>query len=231
MFRQKTHIKRRRLILVGVSAIALVALTASDAPARRSPFEPLSLFARALAFIELAYVEPVNQEQMVYGAIRGLADSLDPHSEFMDPEEYQLFLSDSEGRFAGLGVEVSTRDGWLTILAVFDGGPAANAGLEPGDRFLAIDGEEARDLRLYDAVRMIRGEPGTTVDVTIRREGYPVALERTLTRAFIELDPVELEVLDGGIACVRINAFQDGTARALRAALDEASMSKLLGEI
>jgi carboxyl-terminal processing protease len=202
----------------------LVAVTASEVPARRSPFEPLSLFARALSFIELAYVEPVDQEKLVHGAIRGLADSLDPHSVFMDPEEYAIFTSDAEGRFAGIGVEVSTRDGWLTVLSVFDGGPAAKAGLLPGDRFLAIEGDDARDLRLYDAVRRIRGEPGSVVKVTIRREGQAGALERTLTRAFIELDPVELQTLGDGAVYIRIKAFQDGTARALRRALDDAVM-------
>jgi len=222
MFRQKRGRKTLRLLVAMVAALVLVVAMASEAPARRSPFEPLSLFARALAFIELAYVEPVDQEELVDGAIRGLAESLDPHSEYMDPEEYEIFKSDSDGRFAGIGVEVSTRDGWITILSAFEGGPAAKAGLLPGDRFLTIEGEEARDLRLYDAVRMIRGEPGTDVEVTIRREGLPEALERTLTRAFIELDPVDMQVLDGRVAYVRIKAFQDGTARSLRDALDRA---------
>ena len=224
MFRHKSSRKTLRLAFAGVAAVMLVAVTASEVPARRSPFEPLSIFARALSFIELAYVEPVDQEMLVHGAIRGLADSLDPHSVFMDPEEYAIFTSDAEGRFAGIGVEVSTRDGWLTVLSVFDGGPAAKAGLLPGDRFLAIEGDDARDLRLYDAVRRIRGEPGSIVKVTIRREGQPGALERTLTRAFIELDPVEVETLGDGAVYVRIKAFQDGTARALRRALDDAVM-------
>ena len=224
MFRHKSSRKTLRLAFAGVAAVMLVAVTASEVPARRSPFEPLSIFARALSFIELAYVEPVDQEKLVHGAIRGLADSLDPHSVFMDPEEYAIFTSDAEGRFAGIGVEVSTRDGWLTVLSVFDGGPAAKAGLLPGDRFLAIEGDDARDLRLYDAVRRIRGEPGSIVKVTIRREGQSGALERTLTRAFIELDPVELQTLGDGAVYVRIKAFQDGTARALRRALDDAVM-------
>jgi len=224
MFGHKSSRKTLRLVFAGVTAMVLVAVMASEVPARRSPFEPLSIFARALAFIELAYVEPVDQDKLVYGAIRGLADSLDPHTIFMDPEDYAIFTSDAEGRFAGIGVEVSTRDGWLTILSVFDGGPAAKAGLLPGDRFLAIEGEEARDLRLYDAVRRIRGKPGTNVTVAIRRDGQPDALERTLTRAFIELDPVEVQPLGEGAVYVRIKAFQDGTARALRRALDDAVM-------
>jgi carboxyl-terminal processing protease len=222
MFRHKSARKTLRLVVVGVLALVFVATLASEAPARRSPFEPLSIFARALAYIEVSYVEPVDQESLLYGAIRGLADSLDPHSVFLDPKEYEILKSDAEGRFAGVGVEVSMRDGWLTILSVFAGGPAAKAGLQPGDRFLSIEGEDARDVRLYDAVRRIRGEPGTMVNVTIRREGREDAIERTLTRAFIEVDPIEMQVLDEGIVYVRIEAFQDGTARALSDALDEA---------
>jgi len=222
MFRHKTGRKTLRLLFVATLALALLAVMASDAPARRSPFEPLSIFARALAYVEVSYVEPIDQMTLVYGAIRGLADSLDPHSVFLDPEEYQILRSDAEGRFAGVGVEVSTRDGWLTILSVFDGGPAAKAGLRPGDRFLSIEGEDARDVRLYDAVRWIRGEPGTPVTVSIRRKGQEEALERTLTRAFIDVDPIEMKVLDDGIVYLRIKAFQDGATRQLSGALDEA---------
>ncbi|UCF48427.1 MAG: S41 family peptidase [Myxococcales bacterium] len=222
MFRQKSSRKTLRLVMIGMLAVAFVAAMASEAPARRSPFEPLSIFARALAYIELAYVEPVDQKSLVYGAIRGLADSLDPHSVFLDPKEYEILKSDAEGRFAGVGVEVSTRDGWLTILTVFEGGPAAKAGLQPGDRFLSIEGEDARDVALYEAVRRIRGEPGTTVKVTIRREGQEEAIERTLTRAFIDIDPIEMQALHDGVVYVRIKAFQDGTTRLLSDALDEA---------
>jgi carboxyl-terminal processing protease len=222
MFRQKSDRKTLRLVIVGMLAVVFVVAMASEAPARRSPFEPLSIFARALAYIEVSYVEPVDQESLVYGAIRGLADSLDPHSVFLDPKEYEILQSDAEGRFAGVGVEVSTRDGWLTILSVFEGGPAAKAGLRPGDRFLSIEGEDARDVRLYDAVRRIRGEPGTIVKVTIRREGQEEAIERTLTRAFIDIDPIEMQVLDDGVVYLRIKAFQDGAARLLSDALDEA---------
>lgn len=222
VFRLKSHPKTVRLLLAGLLAIAIVAAMASQAPARRSPFKPLSVFARALTYIDLSYVEPVDQETLVQGAIRGLADSLDPHSVFLDPEEYEILKSDAEGRFAGVGVEVSTRDGWLTILSVFEGGPAAKAGLVPGDRFLSIEGQDARDLRLYDAVRQIRGEPGTSVEVTIRREGQEAALERSLTRAFIDIDPVEMQVLAERVVYVRIKAFQEGTTRALSKALDAA---------
>ena len=217
--------RKKRLVIVGLLALALVIITASEAPARRSPFQPLTIFARALAFIEVSYIEPVDQKSLVYGAIRGLTEALDPHSVFLAPEEYAILESDAEGRFAGVGVEVSMRDGWLTILTVFEGGPADKAGLEPGDRFLGIEGMDARDIRLYDAVRLIRGEAGTQVTVTIRREGIEKAIERKLTRAFIDVDPIDLRHLENRIVYVRVRAFQEDTAELLSEALDQAVMA------
>jgi len=217
--------RKKRLVIVGLLALALVVVTASEAPARRSPFQPLTIFARALAYIEVNYVEPVDQKSLVYGAIRGLAEALDPHSVFLEPEEYEILESDAEGRFAGVGVEVSMRDGWLTILTVFEGGPADEAGLEPGDRFLGIEGMDARDIRLYDAVRLIRGEVGTDVNVTIRREGIDKAIERKLTRAFVDVDPIQLQYLENGIVYVQIRSFQENTAELLSEALDQAVMT------
>lgn len=221
MLRHKSS-RKKRFVIVGLLALALVVVTAAEVLARRSPFQPLTIFARALAYIEVNYVEPIDQKSLVYGAIRGLTSALDPHSVFLDPEEYAILESDAEGRFAGVGVEVSMRDGWLTILTVFEGGPADKAGLEPGDRFLAIEGKDARDIRLYDAVQLIRGEPGTDVTVTIRREASEKAIERTLTRAFIDVDPIELQYLENGIVHVRIRAFQEHTAELLSDALDQA---------
>ncbi len=224
MSRHKSSLKTR-LVIVGLLAMALVVVTASEAPARRSPFQPLTIFARALAYIEVNYVEPIDQKSLVYGAIRGLAESLDPHSVFLEPEEYVILENDAEGRFAGVGVEVSMRDGWLTILTVFEGGPADKAGLKPGDRFLGIEGMDARDIRLYDAVRSIRGEAGTDVTVTIRRAGVEKAIERKLTRAFIDVDPIDLRYLENGIVYVQIQSFQEDVAELLSEALDQAVMS------
>ncbi len=214
--------QKKRFVIAGLLALALVVVTASEAPARRSPFQPLTIFARALAYIEVNYVEPVDQKSLVYGAIRGLTEALDPHSVFLEPEEYSILESDAEGRFAGVGVEVSMRDGWLTILTVFEGGPADKAGLEPGDRFLEIEGMDARDIRLYDAVRLIRGKAGTEVTVTIRRESTDTAIERKLRRAFIDVDPIDLRYLGNRVVYVQIRAFQEDTAELLSEALDQA---------
>lgn len=190
--------------------------------ANASPFANLGIFARALAHIENAYVDPVDQDALVHGAIRGMVSALDPHSTYLDPEEYRILTSDTRGRFAGIGVEIAPRDGWLTVLGVFEHGPAAEAGIRPGDRFLTIEGRDARDLRIQDAVRLMRGEPGTSVRVALRRPGREEALELTMVRAFIEVNPVEASLLSDGVLYLRLKAFQGNTFDEMQSAIETA---------
>mgnify|MGYP002379178854 CR=1 FL=1 len=187
-----------------------------------SPFRNLGVFARALAHLEVGYVDPVDQDALIQGAIRGMASSLDPHTIYLDPEEYRTLEADTEGRFAGIGVEITWRDGWLVVLAVFPGGPADRAGILPGDRFLTLEGHPARDIRLQDAVRIMRGPPGTDVRVSVRREGRDEGIELTLTRAYVEVTPVEARLLPERVLHVRVRAFQANTTSTLRAAIDAA---------
>jgi len=211
-------IKALALVSAGVWLGALGVAHAT--PEQESPYPNLGVFARALVHVETSYVEDVDQDTLVYGAIRGMVATLDPHSAFLDPDEVRLLESDTDGRFAGVGVEISMRDGWLTVLGVFPGGPAAAAGVKPGDRFLRIEGRGARDMRMDDAVRVMRGEPGTRVHVAIRREGEESDLELDLTRAIIDVPPVDARLLPGGILYVSIASCQSNTADELDAALD-----------
>src|SRR5262245_57630835 len=150
----------------------------------------LAIFARVLSHIELSYVGEVEQKKLVYGAIRGMVRTLDPHSDYLDPDEYRVLLSDTRGRFGGVGVEIDVRDGWLTITAVFPDTPAARAGLKPGDRFVTIAGVRARDLPIEEAIRRMRGEPGTEVRVSLRRDDDAPAVETTLRREIIQVNAV-----------------------------------------
>lgn len=218
---------RHRSTLVALTAL-LIGLglgqlgPAHADPESASPFRNLGVFARALAHLEAGYVDPVDQDALIRGALRGMAGSLDPHTVYLDPDEYRTLTADTEGRFAGIGVEISVRDGWLLVLSVFPGGPADRAGLLPGDRFLTLEGHLARDMRLQDAVRIMRGAPGTDVRVSIRREGHDEGIEVTMTRAYVEVSPIEAQVLPGRILHLRIRAFQANTTTEMRAALDAA---------
>jgi len=210
------------LAAVAFAGGALVSPLASAVPRRASPYRNLGIFARALAHIEASYVEEPNQDELVYGAIRGMVSTLDPHSAFMDPEEYRILTSDTEGRFGGIGVEIDVRDGWLTVVAVFEGGPAARAGILPGDQFLTIDNYRARDMPIEQAVRRMRGEPGTIVRLRLRRGAEARAIEVALTREIIRVEAIDSRVLGDRIVYVRMKAFQETTTRELRRALDAA---------
>ncbi|MGD8863195.1 MAG: S41 family peptidase [Myxococcales bacterium] len=198
------------------------ATQAAAEPGDRSPYRKLEIFARALAHIEQSHVEPIDSDELIYGAIRGMLRVLDPHSQFMDPQELKVLTSDTEGRYGGIGVEIDVRDGWLTVVGIFEGGPAERAGLQLGDRFLTIEGVGARDLPISEAIERMRGAPGTKVEVSLRRLDQDAAVHATLTREIIEVEAVEAKVLDDGIVHLRLRTFQETSGRELREALDAA---------
>ena len=197
-------------------------LTVSAQAGSAGAYPRLEVFARALAHIEGSYVGEVSDDALVEGAIRGMLKVLDPHSAYLDAAELRILDSDTEGHFGGVGIEVDVNDGWLTVVRVMPGGPAAKAGVQPGDRFLRIDGKPARDLSIEDALQRMRGEPGTRVQVSLRRRDAENAIDLTLTRAIIHVDAVEGRLLPDGIVYVQLRVFQQDTITQLRRVLDEA---------
>jgi carboxyl-terminal processing protease len=197
-------------------------VTASAQAGGSSAYPKLEVLARALAHIEASYVGEVTDDALIEGAIRGMLKVLDPHSAYLDANELRILDSDTEGQFGGVGIEVDVNDGWLTVLRVMPGGPAAKAGVRAGDRFLRIDGQSARDLSIEDALQRMRGEPGTRVQVTLRRHDAPAALDLTLTRDVIHVDAVEGRLLPDGVIYVQLRVFQQDTITQLRHVIDEA---------
>jgi carboxyl-terminal processing protease len=211
------------LLLAALLAASVAAPRARAEPQADSPYRRLEIFARALAHVEQSYVTDANQDELIYGAIRGMLRVLDPHSAFLDPSQVQILTSDSEGRYGGVGIEIDVRDGWLTVVSVFEGGPAARAGVKPGDRFLAIEGLVARDMPIEEAQQHMRGAPGTQVRATLRRPTADDAIEVVLTRQIIEVRAVDARVLADRTVYLRLKVFDETTAQELRRALDEAA--------
>jgi carboxyl-terminal processing protease len=205
-------------LLLGVGATVSIAGAAPDTV---SPYKNLTIFARALAHIEASYVEQIDQDQLIYGAIRGMLKVLDPHSAFMTAEEFRILSADEVGRYAGIGVEVDVKDGWLSVIGVYQGGPGARSGIRAGDRFISIDGRSARDLPIDEAIAAMRGEPGTKVQVALRRPGRDSTLQLTLIRAVIHVDSVQAHLLPKCTAFLQIRAFNEDTASQFRELLDE----------
>jgi carboxyl-terminal processing protease len=190
--------------------------------ARKDIYSYLDLFTDALDKVERGYVEDVESKELMYGAIRGMLSSLDPYSMFLDEEEFRDFQVTTEGEFGGLGIQITVRDGVLTVVSPVEGTPAYDLGIQSGDRIVRIEGESSHGITVDEAISKLRGEPGTKVDITIRREGVEEFLEYTVTRDIIKIDSVPYAtILDGDVGYVRVARFSRTSAEELSAKLDE----------
>ncbi len=184
----------------------------SDQAQYKDLYEHLDLFTDALTVVEKSYVDDVRYKDLIYGALSGMLHSLDSHSQFLDQEEYQEMMVETEGEFGGLGIEITLKDKYLTVVTPLDGTPAAKAGLQPGDRLLKIDGVSTEDITLNQAVNKLRGKPGSKIVLTVSRPSKKEILEVTLKRDVIKIQSItERKMLDKAIGLVRIAQFQDRT--------------------
>jgi carboxyl-terminal processing protease len=177
-------------------------------------YELLTTFNRVLQVISRDYVEEESYDDLIYGAISGMLATLDPHSMLMEQPMYDNLRLETSGKFGGLGmqVQITAEDDTLTVMSPFDGTPAAEAGLEPGDKILAIDGESTFDMDINEAVGHMRGEPGSEVVLTIYRPGIPGSIDYTMTRAEIEVESVpDHFMVDAITGYVRISDFAEDT--------------------
>ena len=205
------------LIVLG-SAMLIGTLTLA-APKGESLYRHLQIFARVLAHLEKQYVEPVDKRALIEGAIKGMVKTLDPHSSFLVPEEYAIFESDTRGEFGGVGMEVGVRDNNITVIAPISGSPADKAGIEPGDQLIAIDNVSTEEMSIEEAIGLMRGIPGTTVNTTFRRPGKETPFEAVLERAVIHVESVRATLVAPGYPWLQIRSFQDGTTGEVKAAL------------
>jgi len=223
----RSKLVRGLLAAVPIGAAFLAGLSFDHvAQAARKPdrYRPLDTFAAVLGHVENSYVEEVNQQELVYGAIEGMMGRLDPHSVFMRPELFKALRDETSGEFDGLGLELTIRDDQLTVISPMADSPGERAGLLPGDRLLSIDGTPTRELSLVEAGRRLKGPVGSRVVLEVMRDGFVSPQKLTLLRDRVRLQSVEWRVLDPArrYVYVRVKAFQDRTDRALRKALDEA---------
>jgi carboxyl-terminal processing protease len=183
-------------------------------------YKNLELFAEVLRQIERNYVEIEDPKGLIYSAIKGMVQGLDPHSSFMTKEEHQDLLMETKGSFSGVGIEITMRENTIVVVSPIEGSPAYEAGVEAGDRIIKIDDKSTIDMTLLDAVKNIRGEKGTKVRLTIMREGQEKPLEFSLVRNVIPLKSVRHYRLTPSIGYVRVSNFQAKTTEDLVSALD-----------
>ena len=183
-------------------------------------YESLEVFTEVLRQIEKNYVEPQDSKKLIYGAIKGLVQSLDPHSSFMTRDEHKELLIETKGIFSGVGIEISIRDNVITVVSPIEGTPAFEAGLKAGDKIVKIDDQPTTDMTLLDAVKHIRGPKGSKVKLTVMRVGEEMPLDFTITRDQIPLKSVRHFLLTPDVAYVRVSTFQSKTQKDLSTALD-----------
>src|ERR1700723_2462820 len=167
---------------------------------------------------EKNYVDPVKPGDLTTGALKGMLTRLDPHSDYMDEREFHDLMATTSGQFGGVGIEISVDDGVPQVISAIEGTPAAEAGLNPGDRIIKADGQALVGMDIEEVVRKLRGAPGTPVTLTIARTGRP-AFDVKITRAIIKVDSVKSQLEPGRVGYVRISTFDENTAAELRAAI------------
>ncbi|MBI1910024.1 MAG: S41 family peptidase [Deltaproteobacteria bacterium] len=211
-------------LLLGISFFAMPSLSpAADKKEKtitRELYQDLELFAKILHHVKSDYVEDVKDKELIEGSIRGMLTALDPHSLFMPAEVYRELRVDTEGKFGGIGIEVTSKDNFLTVVAPLEGTPADRARIRAGDRILRINKTPAKGMSLTDAVKMMRGERGSRITLVLQREGSK-PFQVTLVRDLIRIQSVRKELVDKRYGYVRVTSFQEGTAKELDRALRE----------
>lgn len=220
--------KKRLLLFAAVVSLAVTVVFAGkwyipDVRAEAEIYENLKIFTEVLSAVKRNYVEDVTEKDLIYGAIKGMLRSLDPHSAFMPPTAYKEMQVETKGEFGGIGIQIAIKNEVLTVIAPIEDTPAWAAGISAGDKILKINGEPTADMALHDAVSKMRGPKGTEVTITVFREGWKASKDIKLVRDIIKMKSVKSRVLENDVGYVKITQFQERTAIDLAASLKELS--------
>jgi carboxyl-terminal processing protease len=214
----KTFMKKKTILVlfiifaVASAGISIGRWTVTVVNAEGEMYEELKLFSEAISLVRKNYVEEMKPKELIYGSIKGMLGSLDPHSSFMTPEQYKEMQVDTKGEFGGIGIQIGIKDGMLTVIAPIEDTPAYRAGIQAGDKIVKINNDFTKDMSLQDAVSKMRGTPSSTVKITILREGWEKSRDFTITREVIKIKSVKSKILEEGIGYIKINQFQEQTS-------------------
>lgn len=209
------------LLLTLATACGVYSLAGQNIDKKKADFlREIRLFSDCLAIVRSDYVDEAEPKILIYGALKGMLSSLDPHSQFLDPDTYNELKSDTRGEFGGLGIEITIKDGLLTVVTPIDDTPAWRAGIKAGDRIVEIDHELTRDMTLTEAVKKMRGRPGKSVSLTILRESDNKITQLKIVRDNIKVRAVkDAKILEGGIGVIRLTEFQEDASRDMDSAI------------
>jgi len=205
--------------LFNVSVAETADQNANKTKKNNLPLEQLRNFSDIFARIKSDYVEKVSDKELLESAIRGMLAGLDPHSTYLDTEEYKELKIGTTGQFGGLGIQVGMEDGFVKVISPIDDTPAFKAGIKAGDLIVRLNNKPVKDLGLNDAVKLMRGKPGTTIELSVVREGHDEPISFKLKRAIIKVKSVKSHLIEPGFGYVRISTFQSKTASHLSNAI------------
>ncbi len=189
--------------------------------AQEETYEKLKVFTEVLSIVQSNYVDEVTSKDLLYGAVRGMLETLDPHSAFLTPENFKEMQVETQGSFGGLGIEITVKDRQLMVVAPIEGTPADRAGLQAADRIVEIDGKPTKDLTLQEAVRRLRGPKGSKVTIGVLREGWTEPKSFDIVREIIQVKSIRFKNLGDGIGYVRVNSFQERTGKDLEKTIEQ----------
>jgi carboxyl-terminal processing protease len=185
------------------------------------PLDEIRTFTAVFAKVKSDYVEAVDDRRLLENAIRGMLEGLDPHSAYLDKDDYLELQESTTGEFGGLGLEVGTEDGFLRVIAPIDDTPAQRAGIRSGDLIIRLDDTPVKGMSLNEAIKMMRGKPGTRIRITLVRDGEDKPVKVTLTRDIIKAQSVRQRMLEPGFGYLRISSFQTHSAEDVRKGIEK----------
>ncbi|MBK3333342.1 S41 family peptidase [Persephonella atlantica] len=208
------------ILLVFIAGLSFGLNAKTDSQKLKEDLQLLNIYTEVFKIVKDIYVEPVDSKKLIYGSLRGMMNSLDPYSAFFTPDEYKDFTTETHGEFGGLGIEITMENHKLIIVAPIEDTPAWRAGLKPGDIIIEINGEPTDKMTLLQAVKKMRGKPGTKITLTIWRKGVEKPFKVTITRAIIKIRSVKTKELENGkIGYIRLTQFQENSAEDFQKAL------------
>lgn len=214
------------LLLIGIGMGLLLSGQGKVGAIPKEDYESLETFTNILAIVKKNYVDDVNAKDLVTGAINGMLGAMDPHSAYLTPELYKELQMDTQGRFGGLGIEITVRNGVLTVVSPIEDTPAFRAGIKAGDQIFKIDDEFTKDMTIMQAVKKMRGPKGSKINLSIKREGVADLLNIAIVRDTIRVQSVRSRVLEEGYGYIRLAQFQERSDRDLQKALEKLSSEK-----
>jgi carboxyl-terminal processing protease len=201
--------------------IALTFGTKSTVAYAEDRYADFQIFAKVLNLVQQYYVEEVDTKKLVYGALKGMLRELDPHTNFLQPELFREFENETSGEFGGIGIEISIQNGILTIISPIEDTPAFEAGIQPGDKIIAVDNKSTKGLSLVEASQLMRGKKGSKIKLTVVRVGSDTPRDFVITRGSVKIKSVKYTDLEDGYAYFKITSFIENTGKDLERAIED----------